>query len=468
LTAGEKREKDLLVRYRVIQEYRRYARGLSPMSRESAIRTGDMGLENLARTAGYPDSVRLEWAMEAKEIADLAAGPIAATHQGVTVILSLDEQSQPQLTIQRGDKPLKNIPSAVRKHRKIAMLVDRKTELKRQASRMRHSLENAMCRGDTFTGAELRKLFDHPILVPCLERLVLIGEGILGYPTAKGQGLADYTGKVEPIKPDEKLRVAHPHDLLTSEEWHLWQKHLFEAERVQPFKQVFRELYVLTEQEKADGAVSHRYAGHQVNPKQAMALFGSRGWGTQDGVRKIFHDLGLVAEVTFRFGGWTPLELEGLTLEGVQFRKRDQWKPMPLADVPPRAFSEVMRDVDLVVSVAHLGGVDPEASASTVEMRAALLRETCALLGIDNFRVEKSHVLIEGHLGKYIVHLGSAVVHRQPGGSVCIVPVHAQQRGRLFLPFADDDPRTAEVLSKVILLARDREIQDPSILEQIR
>jgi hypothetical protein len=118
--------------------------------------------------------------------------------------------------------------------------------------------------------------------------------------------------------------------------------------------------------------------------------------------------------------------------------------------------------------VAHLGGVDPEASASTVEMRAALLRETCALLRIDNFRVEKAHVLIEGHLGKYSVHLGSAVVHRQPGGSLCIVPVHAQQRGRLFLPFADDDPRTAEVLSKVILLARDQDIQDPSILEQIR
>jgi hypothetical protein len=38
----------------------------------------------------------------------------------------------------------------------------------------------------------------------------------------------------------------------------------------------------------------------------------------------------------------------------------------------------------------------------------------------------------------------------------------------LFLPFADDDPRTAEVLSKVLLLARDREIRDPSILEWIR
>ena len=30
------------------------------------------------------------------------------------------------------------------------------------------------------------------------------------------------------------------------------------------------------------------------------------------------------------------------------------------------------------------------------------------------------------------------------------------------------DPRTAEVISKIMLLARDHEIQDPSILEQLR
>jgi hypothetical protein len=127
-----------------------------------------------------------------------------------------------------------------------------------------------------------------------------------------------------------------------------------------------------------------------------------------------------------------------------------------------------MRDGDLVVSVAHVGGVDPEASASTVQMREALIRETCALLKLDNCKTAKSHVLIDGKLGKYSVHLGSGVVHRQPGGHVCIVPVHAQHRGRLFLPFADDDPRTAEVVSKVLLLARDHEILDPSILEQLR
>ena len=140
---------------------------------------------------------------------------------------------------------------------------------------------------------------------------------------------------------------------------------------------------------------------------------------------------------------------------------------MPLSEVPPRVFSESMRDMDLVVSVAHCGGVDPETSASTTEMRAALVREACSLLKIDNVRFQGTHALIDGQLGTYSVHLGSAGVHRQPGGHLCIVPVHSQHRGRIFLPFMDDDPKSAEVISKTIMLARDQDIKDPTILEQI-
>jgi hypothetical protein len=438
------------------------------MSREGAVRIATIGLENLARTAGYLDPIRLEWAMEAKEIADLAAGPVAITHDGVTVTLSIDDQAQPELTVRRGDRALKAIPPAVRKHPKVAALAERRMDLKRSASRVKQSLETAMCRGDTFTGMELKQLFGHPLLRPLLERLVLVGEGIRGYPTSQGQALEDYNGKLEPVRLDERLRIAHPHDLFTAGDWDKWQAHCFRSERVQPFKQVFRELYLLTQQERADDAESHRYAGQQVNPSQARALWGSRGWSVREEVSKTYHELGLVVEVTFRHHGWTPLEVEGLTLEGIHFRRREEYAPMPLAEAPPRIFSETMRDCDLVVSVAHRGGVDPEASASTVQMRAALLRETCALLNISNYELAGNHVLIDGKLGKYSIHLGSAVVHRQPGGSLCIVPVHAQHRGRLFLPFADDDPRSAEVLSKVLLLARDHEIQDPSILEQLR
>ena len=89
-------------------------------------------------------------------------------------------------------------------------------------------------------------------------------------------------------------------------------------------------------------------------------------------------------------------------------------------------------------------------------------------MSLKNVRIKSNHILIKGELADYTVHLGSAVVHWQPGGSLCIVPVHAQHRGRLFLPFADDDPRTAEVMSKVLMLACDVEIQDPGILDQIR
>ena len=166
---------------------------------------------------------------------------------------------------------------------------------------------------------------------------------------------------------------------------------------------------------------------------------------------------------------YTPAEIEGLTLEAVRFTKRSgDSKPLKLTELPPRLFSETMRDLDLVISVAHRGGVDPEASASTLEMRAALVKETCALLKLSNVRVKDNAVLIKGDLAEYTVHLGSAIARKIPGETLFIVAVQAQHRGRLFLPFADNDPRTAEVVSKVLLLARDKEIKDPSIISQIR
>jgi hypothetical protein len=469
LAEGAKRDADLAERYQVLQEYRRYAKQLSAMTKEDALRSADIGLENLSRTAGYPDPLRLEWAMEADRVKDLARGPVSATRDGVTVTLSLNEAGTPQLSVKRGDKELKSIPPEIKKKDKpIAALAERVMELKRQSSRTRQSLELAMCRGDTFTGTELAQLAEHAILAPLLTRLVVVGEGIIGYPDKKGKALRNHAGKLEPVKKAETLRIAHPHDLLATGEWDAWQHECFQAERVQPFKQVFRELYVVTRQEKSNGHGSRRYAGQQVNPTQAYALWGQRGWNVRDGVWKTFYDQGITATVAFNYGLGTPLDVEGLTIETISFHRRNVLQPLKITQVPPRIFSEVMRDLDLVVSVAHRGGVDPEASASTVQMRSSLLRETCGLLQLNNVRLKEPYALVDGELGKYSVHLGSAVVHRMPGGAVCILPVHAQHRGRLFLPFADDDPKTAEVVSKVLLLARDADIQDPAILDQLR
>lgn len=463
-------DKDVLDRYKIIQEFVRSSRQFGSQRQASEKRAASIALENLARTAGYADPQRLEWAMEAKAVADLAKGPIKLKRDEVELKLAIDAGGEPDLTVTKSGKELKDIPAALKKDEAVVELRERRTELKRQASRMRKSLEAAMVRGDTFTGAELKTLYEHPVLAPMLSRLVLVGEHSAGYPEKLGRVLRSHDGKIEPIGAKDKLRIAHPHDLFTGKKWHLWQRDCFARELVQPLKQVFRELYLLTEAEKSSEGFTRRYSGHQVQPKQALALLGGRGWivRPEEGVSKTYHDAGITAHLGFMEGFYTPAEIEGLTVENVAFSRRGRNEPVKLKDVPPRLFSEAMRDLDLVVSVAHRGGVDPEASASSIEMRGAIIRETCELLKIGNVSLKGNFALIKGKLGDYSVHLGSAITHRMPGGMLFIVPVHAAHRGRIFLPFADEDPKAAEVLSKILLLARDHEIKDPNILDQMR
>lgn len=467
LPRGKKRDQEILDRYQVLQDFLRTSKKFGSQRQASEKLAVAIGMENLARTAGFVDPQRLQWAMEALAIADLVSQAQVVTIEQVSVSLAIAPQGDPEITIVKQGKPLKAIPAKLKKEPQIQFLTARKQEISQQASRIRISLEQAMCRGDRFTATELLQLAKPPVLLPMLSQLVLIGEQEMGYLMEGGTTLSDCSNVTVPIQSKE-LRIAHPHDLLMTQEWHLWQQDCFRCDRIQPFKQIFRELYVLTAAEQQE-ATCRRYEGHQVNPRQALALWSQRSWVAvpEEGVRRTFHAEGLIAEVDFLNGFYTPLEVEGLTIAGVRFHRRGDWQLLPFNDVPPRLFSEVMRDLDLVVSVAHQGGVDPEATASTVEMRSALVRETCRLLKLHNVQLQNSHALIEGQLGSYSVHLGSAIVHRQPGGAICIVPVHAQHRGRIFLPFIDNDPKTAEVLSKVLLLARDKEIQDPTILERI-
>lgn len=459
----------VLQRYQILQEFLRGSRKFGSQRQQSEKTATRIGMENLARTASYPDPIRLQWAMEAREIADLRKGPVIAETEGVRMALSIDALGKPQLAIEKQGKPLKAIPTKLKKFPAFVELRERAHMITQQASRMRLSLEEAMCRGDLFTAKELRDLTTHPVLAPMLKSLVFVGEEGMGYLSDDGKRLVSHDGNEKAIPARSKLRLAHADDLYRSEEWHLWQRECFVHERIQPFKQVFRELYPLTEAERAEGTISRRYAGHQVQPKQAMALLGQRGWviRPEEGVQRTFHQEQISVHLSFLGGYFTPVDIDGLTLEGVVFTTIGNWKPASLADVPPIIFSEVMRDLDLVVSVAHRGGVDPETTASTVEMRSALIRETCALLKVQNVELQSRYAAISGKLGNYTVHLGSGIVHVQPGGSLCIIPVHSQHRGRLFLPFADDDPKTAEITSKVLLLARDSEIKDPTILEQI-
>ena len=134
----------------------------------------------------------------------------------------------------------------------------------------------------------------------------------------------------------------------------------------------------------------------------------------------------------------------------------------------PILFSETMRDIDLVVSVAHAGESAWESSNSSMESRAALARETAQLLHLENVRIEDHFAMVDGTLASYKVHLGSGSIHQVPGNYVCVIPDNTKFQGKLFLPFIDKDEMTSIILSKIILLAHDDKIKDPVILNQIK
>lgn len=462
-------EKDVLSRYEYIQQFKKESKEFGSMKQASEALAIRVALENLARNAGYPDPIRLTWAMETKQIQNLLSKETQVTIDGVTVGLIIEDDGKAELVVFRDDKQLKSIPPKIKKDKAIVELAGNRKIMREQWSRSRKGLEETMIRGDEFLYAEIKNLFEHPVIVKHLEKLVYISnDNKIGF--FHDGNLVDAQGEIHELNENNTLRIAHCVDLHQYSVWSDFQHYCFKEKLIQPFKQIFRELYVPTPDELQEKSVSRRYAGHQIQPKQALALLKTRGWKVdyEEGLQKVYHKEGFQVKLYALANWFSPADVESPTLETIEFHSLKDYKNIPFEDISPRLFSEVMRDIDLVVSVAHVGGVDPEASHSSIEMRAVLMKETARLFKLDNIKIEGSHVLIKGQMAEYSVHLGSAVVHQVPGKYLSILPVHSQHRGRLFLPFADDDPKSAEVLSKVLLLAKDNEIQDPTILSQIK
>lgn len=106
--------------------------------------------------------------------------------------------------------------------------------------------------------------------------------------------LADVSGVSHPLDESWKLRVAHPHDMMQIGVWSEFMHLLYRDKIAQPFKQVFREYYPVTEDELQERTISRRYAEHQVQPRKTVALLRSRGWTVdyEEGLQKVFYKQG--------------------------------------------------------------------------------------------------------------------------------------------------------------------------------
>ncbi|GGQ41744.1 hypothetical protein BKA00_003012 [Actinomadura coerulea] len=360
-------------------------------------------------------------------------------------------------------------------------------EVRATLSSERARVEGLMSEDRVWPYAEWREFYrDHPVTGAVVRGLIWEFQGEDGLWRAS---LADPGGAAH-------VRLWHP-IRAGVDEVRAWRERVVDEQVRQPFKQAFREIYVLTPAEEATAAYSNRYAAHIVHYRRLYALFKERGWQANFLGR---HEGGHHGEARGEFGGgaWRACfhhepagddgdwAIEHAATDQVRFERRHggRWREAPLADVPPPVFSEAMRDVDLFVGVTSIAA-DPDWADRGEDRRAAYWREAGfgALTASAEVRraalerilprtkiaarcaLDGRHLVVRGELRTYRIHLGSANVLMEPDGAYLCVVQGRRALGTLYLPFEDE--RLSLILSKAFLLAADHKITDASIRRQI-
>jgi len=415
-----------------------------------------------------------------------------------------------QVILDSKGKPRQSLPKQVRETYagQWQTVLSEKRALGKTLNNQKNHLEAAMVDGRRWSLSTWGETFPaHPILGHLARRLVWevfsADNTTITYALPRAdQTWQDAWGETVQVPVDGSLEIAHPVKM-TPEQQSAWQRSIVTQRLVQPFKQVFRETYVLTPPEIETYDYSNRFAAHRILSRHLYALTRNQGWrgtlgltgfdGSGTGSRE-FPAYNVRACLWHQFASH---ENELVTLEQVSFqalrlssRQGQECQRIPLQTVHPVAFSETMRDIDLAVAIASVGTdkhwqdwevarrrgevsweqqqIDYEKiAAATAKTRAVLLQELIPVLGLSTqVRVEGRFVLVKGRLNQYRIHLGSGNIHIEPSGRyVCIVAQSNTQH--LYLPFEENDPRTAEIISKILLLVHDDQITDPSILTQI-
>ena len=283
-----------------------------------------------------------------------------------------------------------------------------------------------------------------------------------------------------------------------------WRQFLMEGQIQQPFKQAYREIYLLTDAEVNTRTYSNRMASHILKQHQYVTLAKGRNWkarligawdgGDQDTAQLLMPEYNMTVEYwvnalnvddAFNATGiWNYV-----TTDQIRFISNATNELIELIHIPPIAFSEAMRDVDLFVGVASVGN-DATWSDSgglptyrdywqsysfgdlseIAKNRKEILQGLIPRLKIASVtHIEDKFVVVKGSLRTYKIHIGSTNILMEPNDQyLCIVPDRSKKDAteNLFLPFEGDNGLSV-IISKAFLLANDTKITDPTITSQI-
>lgn len=453
------------------------------------------------------------------------------TFDGVTAELRVDGRDVHLHWLRSDGKPQKSIPATVKTNHS-----DELKELKTAAKDISAMLPAQCERIDqTFLLQKQwefskwrERYLDHPLVGTIARRLIWVlkdkSEAKAGIWHA-GQ-LVDVNDNPLQLPSDAAVELWHPigrpaQDIVAWRDW------LERHEVRQPFKQAYREIYLLTDAERRTATYSNRFAGHILRQHQFNALCAARGWRNK--LRMMVDDtyppaMRLLPQWGLRAEYWVEGAGEEMTDSGAYLRvATDQVRfyrigaapnfshsgggqytseaagpgdanvnePLPLDQIPALVLSEVLRDVDLFVGVASVGN-DPnwqdggpdgryatywqnysfgELTETAQTRRAVLERLLPRLTKIrDRCSLEDRFLVVRGDLRTYKIHLGSGNILMKPNDQyLCIVPSRSTTAGPsdVFLPFEGDGVLSI-ILSKAFLLAADRNIKDETITRQIR
>lgn len=462
---------------------------------------------------------------------DLEDGRLRETFGAFTAELVVDGVDVRLRWLDVNGKPRKSEPAEVKRDFKdeVRALKRLRDDLARMLAAQRDRLERLPLAERSWTLPEWRRRYvDHPLIAGLSRRLVwrfTVDGRVIDGAWLDG---ALVNAEDKPLALPDTALVSTWHPVFARpEETLAWRTWLLRHQVTQPFKQAHREVYLLTDAERATRVYSNRFAGHILKQHQFNALCAARGW--RNSLRLMVDDSYPPATIELpRWNLRAEYWIEGagdtyevdtnatgtylrVATDQVRFYPIDaggniahaggggyhppRWgglrhEPVPLEEIPPLVFSEVMRDVDLFVGVASVGA-DPtwqdggpdgryvdywrsysfgELSATAETRKQTLEWLLPRLTIVDRCLIDGRFLRVRGDLRSYKIHLGSGNILMEPNDQyLCIVPSRgggdAAQEG-LYLPF-EGDAVLSIILSKAFLLAEDTKITDQTITRQI-
>jgi len=426
-------------------------------------------------------------------------------------------------------KSLRSVPAKVKSERKEELkdLQQSLKDIKAMLPAQRDRIDDMFLLQKSWPIAQWRERYhDHPLVGTIARRLIWCVEGA---PALFENGVAtDVHGEPIPHWQTAVITLWHPIGR-SIEDVTAWRNRLETLAITQPFKQAYREVYLLTDAERVTRTYSNRFAAHIIRQHQFNALCAARGWknklrlmvdATYPPASKSLPNWGLRAEFwTDGIGQDYGVDTNDsgtylrLATDQVRFYRtaaaanytqvggthytseaRDPGvdninEPIPLDEVPPLVFSEIMRDVDLFVGVGSVGN-DPTWQDGGPEGRYRDYWHTYSFGELSGTATTRKQVLecliprlkiasrctlsdrflvVRGDKRTYKIHLGSGNILMEPNDQyLCIVPdarARTTQDG-LYLPF-DGDAMLSVIISKALLLAADTKIKDLTIVQQI-